>query len=572
MSSAERLDLPRLIRQEEGQFFDRKSLWHGKPDARRPRDRREVRDEIAEYVAAFANADGGILVLGVEDDGTPTGFSYPDDVIEQFLNVPRTRLSRPLVPGRVAEVEGVSILVFEAEPAATAVMVQGNGFPYRVKDETIKLEESRINAIKREGQVESWEAQPARHGFDAIDEALVARACEGAGLAGLPPEEYLVKRHLADRRAEGLVLRRAALLLFGATPEVLDHPFAGLRIFRVNGTERLHGARHNVDERPRIEGNLTTVLEAARAAISGLIRKSARLHDLFFRETPEYPIFAWQEALVNAVAHRDYAVRSRSVEIWLYDDRMEVSSPGGLLAEVSLEDLVGRKGVHGSRNPRVARCLVDLGIMREQGEGIPRMFEEMETSFLPLPDISSDHGSFSVTLRNTPILEAGDPDWARYVRALPWRVAQKRALVGFAGRDFTNEDYRRLNGADRDRTYREMKELVAVGLVDRVGDGPRTVYRVAPSALRAASSSAEAPARSAEAWIAAALRTQGSISNGEVRVALSMDRGEVKALLRELARKDVLEVRGKKRGARWFPATHFAKWSEMVLSGANSAQ
>jgi ATP-dependent DNA helicase RecG len=66
-------DLARLLSQPEGQYFDRKSLWHGPRDDWRPRKRDEVRDEIAEYVAAFANADGGTLVLGVEDDGEVTG-------------------------------------------------------------------------------------------------------------------------------------------------------------------------------------------------------------------------------------------------------------------------------------------------------------------------------------------------------------------------------------------------------------------------------------------------------------------------------------------------------------------
>ena len=80
-------DLDRLLAQEEGQYFDRKSLWHGPPDQKRTRRRQVVRNEIAEYVAAFANADGGVLVMGVEDDGEPTGHGYPDDVVEEFLTV-----------------------------------------------------------------------------------------------------------------------------------------------------------------------------------------------------------------------------------------------------------------------------------------------------------------------------------------------------------------------------------------------------------------------------------------------------------------------------------------------------
>lgn len=85
------LDLTRLIPQPEGQYLDRKSLWHGPPERRRVRDRREVRNEIAEYVAAFANADGGVLMLGVEDDGTVTGHGYLEDAVEVMLRTPRPR-------------------------------------------------------------------------------------------------------------------------------------------------------------------------------------------------------------------------------------------------------------------------------------------------------------------------------------------------------------------------------------------------------------------------------------------------------------------------------------------------
>lgn len=80
------LDLEALARQEEGQFFDRRSLWDGAPGSKRVRDRRAVRDEIAAHVAAFANADGGVLILGVEDDGTVTGHGYPDEAILRGLS------------------------------------------------------------------------------------------------------------------------------------------------------------------------------------------------------------------------------------------------------------------------------------------------------------------------------------------------------------------------------------------------------------------------------------------------------------------------------------------------------
>lgn len=85
-------DLASLLNQPEGQYFERKSLWEGPRDQCRPRNKRDVRDQIAEYVAAFANADGGTLVCGIEDDGIISGHGYPNDAIETMLQTPVTRL------------------------------------------------------------------------------------------------------------------------------------------------------------------------------------------------------------------------------------------------------------------------------------------------------------------------------------------------------------------------------------------------------------------------------------------------------------------------------------------------
>ena len=89
-------ELRALLQRDEGQFVEFKSLWDQRPGARRPLDRRQARDLAAEYVAAFANADGGTLLLGVEDDGQPTGHGYPEEALRDLLAVPERRL-RPSV-------------------------------------------------------------------------------------------------------------------------------------------------------------------------------------------------------------------------------------------------------------------------------------------------------------------------------------------------------------------------------------------------------------------------------------------------------------------------------------------
>ncbi|MBE3132988.1 MAG: ATP-binding protein, partial [Acidobacteria bacterium] len=89
-------ELRNLLERDEGQFLEFKSLWDLSTGSRHVLDRRQARDFVAEHVAAFANADGGTLLLGVEDDGTPTGHGYPADAVADLLAVPERRL-RPEV-------------------------------------------------------------------------------------------------------------------------------------------------------------------------------------------------------------------------------------------------------------------------------------------------------------------------------------------------------------------------------------------------------------------------------------------------------------------------------------------
>jgi ATP-dependent DNA helicase RecG len=351
--------LRELIAAEESQYHDRKSLLEGPSGQKRPRDRRRVRDQIAEQVAGFANAEGGVLILGVEDDQTVSGHQYPPDVVQQMLAVPEARLIPPQARGYTVMIDGFELLVFETESAPRAVMVQGDGYPYRIGDATQQFSEEKINTIKDRGFIESAEARRATADIHALDPALMERARDASGMNG-SIEDYLVRRRLGDRTAATLVLREASVLLFAARPETITHPNAGIRVFRVAGTERRMGSRHNVQEFPRIEGNLASALAETRRLLETLIQRSARLRDLFFEEMPEYPTFAWQEALVNAVAHRDYGIQGQSVEVWLYEDRMEIWNPGGPPPEVSLDDLRLGRPAHASRNPRIARVLAEL--------------------------------------------------------------------------------------------------------------------------------------------------------------------------------------------------------------------
>jgi ATP-dependent DNA helicase RecG len=538
-----------LLDRDEGQFLERKSLWDRSSGQPRPLKRQTVRDFIAECVAAFANADGGDLLLGAEDDGEPTGHRYPEEAIEDFFRVAERRLRPPVaVRTQGVQIEGKDLLLIHVLPAERAVLFEGNGFPYRVGDRVVRESEEAINARKEAYRRVGYERM-IRHEATLGDldldlaRSVLAKAVRG----GRTVEEALEAYGLIHRPPEGARITNAALLLFGKPPLARWHPHADIRLFRVEGKERRHGSHRNVTQLERLDLPIARIIPEAHRLARAHIRKSERLHDLFFREMPEYPEFAWQEAIVNAVAHRDYGNQALGIEVWFYEDRMEVRSPGTLVPPVTIEALRSRRPVHASRNPLIVRVLVEVGLMREEGEGIPRMYDETEAVLLKPPSFEEGDGTFAAVLFNTPIFEGVGPEWQRIVDGLPLSSSQKRILL-LRPEGFTNQDYRVVNrDMDRDQAYREIQEMVSLGILvapERAGRGAR--YRLAPEVLQA------------KRWLEARIPVlrrflveHESLKNADYRSLFGVPRYRAVSELRRLVEDGYLVLEGERRGARY---------------------
>lgn len=124
---------------------------------------------------------------------------------------------------------------------------------------------------------------------------------------------------------------------------------------------------------------------------------------------------------------------------------------------VTIDKLRSRQRVHASRNPLLARVLVDVGIMREEGEGIPRIFKEMEESLLCQPEFSIETSTFCVTLKNEPIYTGHSPAWEMLIDRFR---AHKR---------LTNQEYCRVFGVIRNTATRELKRLCDEGFLVAAG-------------------------------------------------------------------------------------------------------
>ena len=547
-------ELQTILSRGEGQFVEFKSAWDHGGTSPSPLPRRAVRDKIEDAVAAFANADGGLLLVGVEDDGTATGHGYPAHVVDAFFEVPHRRLT-PAVHCRTARLvlDCHEILAFEVPIAPEAVMIDGNGFPYRVGARIVREPQETINERKQAYRVVGYERR-FRPGatVDDLDLDLARSFLKDAPVGGRPILEALEYYSLIERDVRDWRVTNAALLLFARRPALSWHPRAGLRVFRVAGTEIRYGRRRNVTQIGRADPPLASAIHEIKELARHQIRRSEKLVGLHFEDIAEYPDFAWQESLVNAVAHRDYEVQGRETEIWFYEDRLEVSSPGELVPPVTVDALRDGRRSHVTRNPMLVRVLADADIMRDEGEGIVRVFREMADSFLREPEMTSESGLFTITLFNEPDWQVHGPGWLHIVNWYGVTDDQKRMLL-LRPYGFTRADYERLNTVTPEEADLRIGDLVDRGLVVSLppGRAPAPTFAIAPDQEEARLFLNDRILKLREHF-----QKKPWLKNADYREAFGVDRRTATRELRQLVGFfGLLQMEGARRGARYRPTS-----------------
>lgn len=193
--------------------------------------------------------------------------------------------------------------------------------------------------------------------------------------------DWVVDHDFPALRARGLVVETrgrlvptvAGVLVPGRDPQAY-FPEADVRLLRYKGSSRETGARSNVLQDVRLTGTIPDQIATARRRLRRWLPATVRLgtRGRFDRET-YVPESAWLEAIMNAVIHRSYAIGGDHIRVELFDDRLEIESPGRLPGLVRIDNI---RTARFARNPRIARALADLDYGRELGEGVNRMYEE----------------------------------------------------------------------------------------------------------------------------------------------------------------------------------------------------
>jgi ATP-dependent DNA helicase RecG len=206
-----------------------------------------------------------------------------------------------------------------------------------------------------------------------LDVSLVQSIADNY-LRGISVEKYLQQIGLTEYSGSGLRVRMSAILLFAKDIQK-RHPRSQVRILKVSGTKLEAGEKYNFLSDEFVTGNIFELLVKSWEALrSFLAFKTEFGQAALFQQKYIYPELACREALVNAIAHRDYTIQN-CIDVYVFDDRMEIKSPGTPLSTISIEDLWRLKNVHESRNALISRILRENKFMRELGEGMKRIFE-----------------------------------------------------------------------------------------------------------------------------------------------------------------------------------------------------
>ncbi len=425
-----------LVADGESHFVEFKTAWTYEPGGRKPRPRRDVAQDIAETIVAFANADGGDLVVGVEDSGSITGIPYDEDGLRFLGQVPGQRVigHDGLGAGtivREVELDGHRVLLFRVGQHAGSPLVTSDGrCLMRRNDQSLPVPPAEVERRRTRILGDSgYEIEPEPLAtLDDLDWDLVFGLTKAvAHLRHFDePERLLSYWRLIHRRNGAAILRRAALVLFARDP-LRWHPNNRVRIRWVLGDGPGYGADRRTRER-EVLGPLPKVLADVKGVLGEALERES-LRDGLFRTSTLLPETALDECLVNAVVHRNYAVTGQAIEILLHPHHVEFRSPGGIPEPLTVEDLRKARGVHRSRNPVMMRVLRDLGWTRDQGEGIPRIFGSIRQAELHEPELEVFADTFIVRLSTRSIYDEDTQSWITAYGPFGLRPEERRYVV-----------------------------------------------------------------------------------------------------------------------------------------------
>ena len=393
------LTLEYMQTEHENKYFDRKSAKI-KPS------------DLAPLISAFANAEGGTIVIGISDKTLEIEgiHQYGMDKVNEFIAIPKNgckpmpQYNEEFLNVINSKGEEDQLLLLHIQPCVDQIVRTINDSTYlRIGDKTKELKGDDLRNLEYAKSTRHFEDEINRDAsIEDLDEELISEYKEKLDASHLPTEQVLKARAFIKSQDGNNYLTNAAVLLFAKNISQF-YPNCRVRFVRYDGNSAQVGTRMNIIKDKTIECNILKLIDKTRLFISSQLREFTALDPLTgkFKTVPEYPEFSWLEGIVNAVTHREYGMSGRYILVTMFDDRLEIKSPGKLPNIVTVDNI---KDTRYARNPRISRVLTDFGWVRELNEGVKRIYSDMADFFLDEPEYSEPEYSVKLILKNNIVM------------------------------------------------------------------------------------------------------------------------------------------------------------------------
>jgi ATP-dependent DNA helicase RecG len=506
-------------------------------------------DKLVEYCVAIANEGGGKIVLGVSDERPRTvlgtsAFAEPGRT-EAGLH---ERLGHR-IPVEELHHEGKRILVVHVPPRlpGTAWSIDGK-FLKRAGDELTGMGDAELRAIFAETGPD-FSAEATTAGVEALSPEAIAdfrsrwaRKARNPRIDAWSAEEVLTNAELI----EDCKVLYAALVLFGTRAALGRHLPQAELVFEYRSSE----ASGPAADRAEFREGFFLFHDALWKQINLRNDRQSYQDGLFRFEVPTFDETAVREALLNAVAHRDYRLGG-SVFVRQFARRMEIISPGGFPLGITQENILDQQN---PRNRRLAEALARCGLIERSGQGLNLMVETAIRQSKPLPDFT---GTAAHEVRLKLDGQVTDPKFVRFLE----RLGEER-LRGFSTYDFLTLDAIAKEQSLTEAMRSRLRPLLDAGVIESQGRGRGTRYHLSRSLFAAIGKrGAYTRKRGLDHETNKALLLKHLDENAEAGAPLvdlcevlpSLSRASIQRLLGELKQEGKARLEGQRRWSRWFP-------------------
>ena len=351
-------------------------------------------------ISAFANTLGGFLIFGISDDNQIVGLETPDKDAELISEIIKTRLN-PIPEFKISfhtEDGNVVLIVQVFKGEETPYYYSGDGLLeayVRIGNESVKASPIELKRLVLRGRNTTFDSQNSMYKVeDYAFSKLRERYKKWTGNSF--DEKDLVSFGLATE--QGYLTNAGALIAD-------ESPIRYSRIFctRWNGLNKSGGTFDALDD-AEYEGSVLSLIENGEAFIKRNTKMMWRKTSNSREEMPEYVERSYHEALVNAIAHRDYLINGSEVHVDMYDDRLEIYSPGGMPDGSNIQERDPVTVPSTRRNPVLADVFNRLGYMERKGSGFAKILDnyafQVNYTDEKKPYFRSDRYQFTVIMPN----------------------------------------------------------------------------------------------------------------------------------------------------------------------------